>query len=148
VNAIYMLMLSGVLFSLSATAQMTSNNRRAQQAFDKAGSQLRAQQYHLATALLEEAVALDSGFAAAYQQLGDIHRKQGNYEAAARNYKQVVQLAPTLTPLTWFGLGESLLHTGNYADALTAFNRYLETPGLAAESKRLTDKYIADCAFG
>jgi len=141
-------MLSGVLFSLSATAQMTSNNRRAQQAFDKAGSQLRAQQYHLATALLEEAVALDSGFAAAYQQLGDIHRKQGNYEAAARNYKQVVQLAPTLTPLTWFGLGESLLHTGNYADALTAFNRYLETPGLAAESKRLTDKYIAERGIG
>src|SRR3546814_13430364 len=84
VNAIYMLMLSSILFSLSVTAQITSNNRRAQQAFDKAGAQLRAQQYGLAVALLEEAIVLDSAFAAAYQQLGDIHSKQRDYEVAAR----------------------------------------------------------------
>src|SRR3546814_20732991 len=88
VNAIYMLMLSSILFSLSVTAQITSNNRRAQQAFDKAGAQLRAQQYGLAVALLEEAIVLDSAFAAAYQQLGDIHRKQRDYEVAASNYKK------------------------------------------------------------
>lgn len=147
VNATYILILFGVLFSLSATGQKPSNNKRAQQAFDKAGLQLRAQQYNLAVASLEKAIALDSGFATAYQQLGDIYRKQRDYEMATHNYKKVIQLDPTLTPLTWFGLGESLLHTGNYTDALTALNRYRDTPGLAAESKRLTDKYIADCEF-
>lgn len=143
-----MLMLAGVLFSLHAAAQMTSSNRRAQQAFDKAGAQLKAQQYNLAVASLERAITLDSGFSAAYQQLGDIYRKQKDYEQAVGIYLKVIQLDSLLTPLTWFGLGESLLHSGKYADARTALSRYRHTSGLGAESRRLTDKYLMDCAFG
>ena len=140
--------LAAALFLLPAAAQMTSANRRAQQAFEKAALQLRAQQYSLAVASLEKAIALDTGFAAAYQQLGDIYRRQKDYQQAAGNYRKVIQLDSLLTPLTWFGLGESLLHTGHYAEAEKALNRYRGTPGLGAESKRLTDKYLADCAFG
>ncbi|MEC3879657.1 OmpA family protein [Parapedobacter sp. 10938] len=147
-NAIYILILLAVLYALPVAAQRGSNDRRAQRAFDKAGSQLKNQKYGLAVASLEEAISLDPEFAAAYQQLGDIYRKQRDYEIAVDRYRKVIRLDSTLTPLTWFGLGESLLHTGNYTDALAALNRYRDTPGLAAEGKRLTDKYIADCEFG
>ena len=126
---------------------MRSDNRRAQAAFEKAGNQLRNHQYGQAITSLETAVSLDTGFAAAYQQLGDIHRRQQHYEKAIPHYSRVIQLNPSLTALTWFGLGESLLHTGRYQEALAPLQRYLATPGLDDAGKRLTAKYIADCEF-
>ena len=146
-RSLYLLLLYNVLFCFSGYAQMRSDNRRAQAAFEKAGNQLRNHQYDLAIASLESAVALDTGFAAAYQQLGDIYRRQQNYEKATLQYGRVVQLDPALTALTWFGLGESFLHTGRYQEALPPLRRYLATPGLDAAGSRLTSKYIADCEF-
>src|SRR5690606_21140352 len=108
---------------------------------------LRNQQYEHAIASLEKAISIDPEFAPAYQQLGDIYRRQRNYEIAAKKYEKVTQLDPTLTPLTWFGLGESLLHIGNYHEALAALKRYRNTPGLSPDGKRRNDKYIADCEF-
>ncbi len=143
----YSLILFGTLFTPPVIAQTGSTHKRAQQAFDKAGSQLSNLQYELAILSLEEAISFDAGFAAAYQQLGDVYRKQRNYEMAARNYRTVIQLDSVLTPLTWFGLGESLLLTGSYQDGLAALKRYRDTPGLDANGKRLVDKYIADCEF-
>ncbi|MGV3762594.1 OmpA family protein [Parapedobacter sp.] len=143
-----LLLLFSLAYTLPVVAQRGSGVRRAQQSFDKAVSQLTNQQYDLAIASLEEAIALDARFAAAYQQLGDIYRRQKDYGRAVDNYRQVIQLDSTLTPLTWFGLGESLFLTGNYPDALMALRRYRDTPGLASESQRRTDKYIADCTFG
>lgn len=128
-------------------AQEASSNRKAQQAFERAGDQLKARQYDQAIASLQSAIALDTGFATAHQQLGDIFRSHKRYHEAVSHYTRVIALNPALTPLTWFGLGESLLHIGNYADALAALRRYASTPGLAASSGQLTAKYIADCTF-
>ncbi len=128
-------------------AQEASRNRKAQQAFERAGGHLKARQYDQAIASLQSAIALDTGFATAHQQLGDIFRSQRRYPEAAGQYARVASLDPALTPLTWFGLGESLLHSGHYGEALAALRRYAGTPGLSASSKRLTAKYIADCTF-
>ena len=144
---LHALALAAVLYTLPVVAQPGSTNKRAQQAFEKAGAQLKGRQFPEAIASLRKAVSLDSGFAAAYQQLGDIYRSQRNFMLAADNYKTVVRLDSTLTPLTWFGLGESLLHTGDYTEASVALERYLRTPGLTDEGRRLTEKFIADCAF-
>ena len=144
---LYICMLCTMLFCFLGYTQPRSSNKRAQAAFEKAGSQLRNHQYDQAIASLESAIALDGGFAAAYQQLGDIYRKQHNYIKAAVNYNHVIRLDSTLTTLTWFALGESLLHTGQYQEALLPFQRYVATPGLNAASRRLTMKYIADCQF-
>ncbi|MBK1440374.1 PD40 domain-containing protein [Parapedobacter sp. ISTM3] len=146
-KSLYTFPLCVVLFFVTGSAQEHSLNRRAQQAFEKAGSQLKNRQYALAVASLESAVALDPDFAAAHQQLGDIYRRQRDYEKAIPHYSRVIQLNPALTPLTWFGLGESLLHTGNYQEALPALRNYAAIPGLDASGKRLTNKYIADCEF-
>src|SRR5690606_2934466 len=146
-NVLYLLALFSVLNTTPVVAQWDSQSRRAKQAFDRAGTHLKNREYKLAIESLEKAVAIDTGFAGAYQQLGDILRRQQDYAAAARNYEKVIQLDSALTTLTWFGLGESLLRIGNYRDALTALKRYRGTPGLDPEGKRLTDKYILDCEF-
>ena len=84
----YFLLLFGLLLSIPAAAQPGSSNRRAQLAFEKAGDLLRNQQYEHAIASLEKAVSIDPEFAAAYQQLGDIYRRQRGYEIAAKKYKE------------------------------------------------------------
>ncbi len=43
---------------------------------------------------LEEAVALDGQFSLAYSMLGDLHRRQGNYEQAAQAYENACELDP------------------------------------------------------
>ena len=139
--------LLAALYMPPALAQQGSDNKHAQQAFDKAGSQLSSQHYAAAIASLREAISLDTGFAAAHQQLGDIYRKQRDFEHAANHYREVIRLDSTLTPLTWFGLGESLLQTGDYGSALIALKRYRQTKGLTDKGKQLTEKYIADCEF-
>ncbi|RQP19331.1 MAG: tetratricopeptide repeat protein [Parapedobacter sp.] len=143
----YILLLCGLLFYLSGQGQTYSNNRKAQQAFEKAGNQLKNNQYDLAIASLESAISLDPGFAAAHQQLGDIYRRQEQYEQAVPHYSRVLQLDSSLTALTWFGLGESLLNTGRYSEALHALEKYAATPGSDSPGQRLTKKYIADCHF-
>lgn len=128
-------------------AQLRSANRRAQQAFEKAANQLKTGQYGAAVISLESAVALDTGFAAAHQQLGDIYRRQKDYPKAVVHYRKVARLAPAMTTLTWFGLGESLLLTGQYAEASRALQHYVESAGTDGETARRARKYIADCTF-
>jgi len=137
-----------ILFiALPARAQQRSGNRKAQQAFERAANQLRAGQYGAAAVSLESAVALDTSFAAAHQQLGDIYRRQKDYSKAIGHYERVARLAPELTALTWFGLGESLLLSGRYEKALDALKRYIAATDADTETLRLADKYMADCTF-
>ncbi|MFC3197445.1 OmpA family protein [Parapedobacter deserti] len=143
----YILMFFLLLLQFSAYAQPRAGNKRAQEAFERASDQLKNRQYLEAIASLESAVAFDPKFAAAHQQLGDIYRRQRDYEKAAQYYSCVIQLDSTLTSLTWFGLGESLLHIGDYEQALPAFQRYLASPALDEAGRRRTIKYIADCEF-
>lgn len=136
-----------MLCCLPVSAQIHSANKRAQQTFDKAAGHLANRQYPEAIATLKSAITLDTDFVAAHQQLGDIYRSQKDFEQAIPHYRQVARLAPTLTPLTWFGLGESLLLTGQYADALQALQQYVKEMPPGHEALHLTRKYIADCEF-
>ncbi|GGH26630.1 tetratricopeptide repeat protein [Sphingobacterium alkalisoli] len=127
-------------------AQLPSANKKAQQAYENANKNLRLQQTDMAISQLKKAVELDPSFATAYQQLGDIHRKTENFKQAIHNYQNVLRLDPSLTPLTLYGLGESLLNEGRYQEALTYLEDYAKN-NLPEKSRMQIDKYIADCLF-
>ncbi|HQS53381.1 MAG TPA: tetratricopeptide repeat protein, partial [Daejeonella sp.] len=130
-----------------AQKQISSPVKQAQKSYNLANQYLSYRLYDKAIAELSQAVILDKNFTAAYQQLGDIYRKTGNFSKALISYKRVIEIDPEFFPLTYFGLAESELNTGNYANAFDHFNKYLSYPGLSAESKQKTTKYIADCSF-
>ncbi|TJZ62807.1 tetratricopeptide repeat protein [Sphingobacterium olei] len=127
-------------------AQLPSSNKKAQQAYETANKNLRLQQTDLAISHLEKAVELDPNFATAYQQLADIHRQTENYIQAIPYYKSVLKLDPNLTPLTKYGLGESLLNEGKYHEAIAYLQDYAKN-NLSEKSRMQIDKYIADCLF-
>jgi tetratricopeptide (TPR) repeat protein len=100
-----------------AQKQTASPVKQAQKSYNLANQYLSYRLYDKAIAELNQAVILDKNFTAAYQQLGDIHRKSGNYGKALISYNKVLEIDPEFLPLTYFGLAESELNTGNYANA-------------------------------
>lgn len=137
-----------LLYSITlAFGQKPSANKKAQAAFLEAGKALRSNAYKQAEGQLLQAVHHDPNFATAYQQLADIYRKQEAYEKAVVAYQRVLALDPQLTSLSYFGLGESLLFTGQYQEALEKLEKYKTLGRLPAKSEMLTNKYIQDCLF-
>ncbi|MDP3469965.1 MAG: OmpA family protein [Daejeonella sp.] len=130
-----------------AQKQISSPIKQAQKYYNQANQYLGYKLYDKAINELNQAINLDKNFTAAYQQLGDIYRKSGNYNKALNSYKKVIEIDPEFLPLTYFGIAESELNTGNYDDAHEHFKKYLSYPGLSSESKQRTAKYITDCLF-
>lgn len=138
-----LLALSNLLFAQQSN---TSGNKQAQRAYLAASQSVSYKFYDKAIEQLKEAVLLDNKFVAAYQQMGDVYRKLSDYNNAKISYTKVIELNPGFLPLTYFGLGESELLTGDYQNALVHLQKYSGFP-LQEASKKLVDKLIADCQF-
>lgn len=125
-----------------------SSSRRANQQFQQARSELQLGQYEKALHSLLKAVESDRNFAEAHQGLGDLYRQLKDFPTAIEHYQKVLDLKPELTTITWFGLGESLLLSGQYEEALIALRHYEKSVG-ASDQKTLktSSKYIQDCLF-
>lgn len=126
---------------------LQSSNRKAQRAFDKAQEELSAFTYDAALQALEEAVSNDPLFSGAHQQMGDIYRKQKQFSKAVIAYQNVLNIHTTVPSITLYGMGESLLFTGQYHKAKKYFEDYLKTPHLSAKSREKVEKYLKDCDF-
>ncbi len=141
---LFLCLFSGLCFGQKVTS---SQNKIAQKFYLQANKYIGDKAYNMAITELRKAVAEDNQFTAAYQQLGDLYRRLGDYPNAIINYRKVVEIDPTFHNLTYFGLGESELNTGDYANALLHFRKYASSPGISDESKIRTGKYITDCMF-
>jgi outer membrane protein OmpA-like peptidoglycan-associated protein/tetratricopeptide (TPR) repeat protein len=146
---IYRLLLVFCLLPLIVFAQKQTSStiKQAQKAYDQANQSISEKLYDKAISELNQAVSLDHKFLAAYQQLGDLYRKSGKYSNALYNYNRILLIDPEFHPLTYFGIAESELNTGKYAQAIQHFNKYLTYPGLNSSSRDKINKYISDCTF-
>lgn len=141
---IFLILLPGLCF---AQKQFSSSIKSAQKSYLQANQYLSYKLYDKAIAELKLAINIDKNFIAAHQQIGDIYRKLGNYKNALLSYRNVLDLDPEFLALTYFGIAESELNTGDYAAAHKHFLKYLTYPGLSPDSKQKTNKYIEDCTF-
>ncbi|KAA8474254.1 WD40 repeat protein [Arcticibacter tournemirensis] len=124
-----------------------TTDKQAQKYYEQANRHLSAADYSKAIEELTNAVKADPRFPAALQQLGDIYRKLKNYKEAITFYRKVIAIDPNFHSLTYFGIAESELNSGDYSSALQHFTKYLSFPGLSDNSRKLTARYIADCHF-
>ena len=137
------------MFTLSVFGQkqLQSSNKQAQKIYEQANRSISLKLYDKAVEQLNEAVDLDNKFTLALQQLGDVHRKLLNYEEAKKSYRKILAIDPEFHSLTYFGLAESEINTGDYTNALANFKKYATYPNLSDNSKKLVEKFIADCEF-
>lgn len=124
----------------------SSSNKQAQKAYELASQSVSYKFYDKAVDQLKQAISFDGKFIAAHQQLGDVYRKLSDYKNAKLSYQKVLELDTEFLPLTYFGLGESELNTGDYANALKHLQKYATYP-LQESSKKLVEKLINDCRF-
>ncbi|WP_423149254.1 OmpA family protein [Rubrolithibacter danxiaensis] len=124
-----------------------SANKQAQKIYEQANQAISYKLYEQAIEHLKKAVSIDPNFSAAWQQLGDIYRKLQNYGEAKKNYLQILQINPEFHPLTYFGLAESELNTGDYENSLKHFTKYLSYSSISESSRKNATKYIEDCKF-
>lgn len=142
------LLLLILVYTAKAQCQSINKLRSVATRYHKqAAEAISRSDFSSATLLLEKAIHADTSFALAYQQLGDIHRKFNRFRDAESLYRKVLALSPSLTPLTLYGLAESLFFCGRYSDALIFFNKYKASRTLPTESIRKIEKYIGDCKF-
>lgn len=145
-------LLSVLLICITSTHSLAQTNlsksRRANQQFSAAQQELQLGRYAQAINHLLAAVKADEHFAEAHQGLGDLYRQNKEYTSAIQQYRRVLDINPILTNSTWFGLGESLLRTGQYGESITALQHYQELLGPNEVNQRtITAKYIQDCLF-
>lgn len=142
------LLLVGLLCtSVSFAQNKLTSNKAAQRAYEEAGKNISYKFYEKAIDLLKVAVQQDDQFVAAYQQLGDVSRKLKDYENARQYYQKVLAINPSFQPITYFGLAESALNTGEYNTARTYFTKYLSFPNIPGPIKSLAEKYLRDADF-
>lgn len=132
--------------SFTLKGQEYSSHKKAQRAFEKAAVFLNQKKYTEAINQLKVTIEFDPTFARAVQQLADLYRIEKKYNQAIPLYKKVLILNPNLTPLTYFGLGESLLAEGEYQSALPYLIHYSKGK-LTDKGALITHKYILDCEF-
>jgi outer membrane protein OmpA-like peptidoglycan-associated protein/Tol biopolymer transport system component len=138
-----------ILLPITVFAQKQTGtiNKQAQKAYEQANQSISDKLYDKAITELNKAISIDTNFLAAYQQLGDLYRKAGNYANALKNYKNILAIDSEFYPLTYFGIAESELNTGDYANAIQHFNKYLTYPSINTLNRDKIKKYINDCTF-
>ena len=124
-----------------------SANKQAQKKYEEGKAALAYTLYEKALEEFKDAIKIDPAFAAAYQQSADIYKTLKQYEQAKLNYRKVLEIDPEFHSLTFLGLAESELNTGEYTSALQHFRNYASLPGVSEKNKALAAKYIADCEF-
>jgi arylsulfatase A-like enzyme/Tfp pilus assembly protein PilF len=95
---------------------------------------------------LKKAIENDPGLVIAYKWLGTAYKVGGRTDAAIAVWKQGMELSPS-DPFIVINLGRAYFETGNKAEALVYFERYLELKGqtLSAEERLEVESLIQKC---
>jgi Flp pilus assembly protein TadD len=94
----------------------------------------------------QKAIALDPGYASAYNGLGAAYSQAGDVEGAIRSWEKAVEINPDLA-FALYNLGLASLRKGDKVKALEYLNRYKqkEYQRLSQREKEKLDALIQKC---
>lgn len=120
---------------------------RAVRLYQDAQKHLSRGEFDQAKVTLSQAISIASDYAEAHLVLGDIYKREKAYNDAISHYSKVVELKPSLSVHVFLSLGESLLRTARYQEALQVLKEYESHFPDNPERTRNSSKYIEDCLF-
>ncbi|MXV50628.1 OmpA family protein [Pedobacter sp. HMF7647] len=135
-----------VSVSFTAFAQNASKVA-AKEAYAEAGKFISYKSYDKAIEQLKTAVTADNNFTAAYQQLGDIYRRQQRFQEAKESYLKVISIDPNFYAPAYLSLAESEINTGDYQNAITHLTKYLGFSDISESGRKTANKFLQDCSF-
>lgn len=123
-----------------------SDDRKAQNLFDKASDAAQQQMFQQAATLLEEAIKTDEKFVAAQVFLGDVYMILKKYPLAEKSFQNAVGLDQNIAPVAFYKLAESEFANGKYVQAKANFEKFCNLKP-RAEDLAKAKNHILDCDF-
>jgi len=127
--------------------ELHTRSNRALKAYNSGREAYTFLNYRAAEGYLREAVDIDPGFIEAYILLAELSKDLLDYEQAADAYRQAMQIDSTFFAPAWYEYGEVHFLLGNYSDAKSKFELYLQLGDENAVNEGKARKYLQDCEF-
>lgn len=121
--------------------------RRARLRVELASGYFEKGQVTVALDEVKQALAADPGYAPAHNLRGLIYLRLKEPRLAEASFLQAIKLAPRDGD-SWHNLGWMHCEAGNYADAVAAFGKALQTPQYAAASRTWMSQGICQARAG
>ncbi len=112
---------------------LSSGNRRARRAYERAMEAWRLYDHQAALYELERATERDPDFLEAHLMMGEIHYSRGDYGASIAPYRRVVELDDRFFPAARYYLGRALYRTGNYVESVEVLTLLLQLNGVGED---------------
>ena len=103
--------------------------------------------YRAAEKHLREAVEIDPGFIEAYILLAELSKDILAYEQSADAYRQAMLIDSLFFVPAWYEYGEAHFLLGDYSEAKSKFELYLQLGGENSVNAGKARKYLMDCKF-
>jgi hypothetical protein len=103
--------------------------------------------YGVAEQYFNEALDIDDGFYEVYMMKGELLLKQKRYNEAANNFQTAVRIDSGFYMPVFFNLATAEMMSGDYINALTHYNIYLEQKNTFPRNRELAIKNIKNCEF-
>ncbi len=127
--------------------ELSSDNRRARRAFERAEEAYRYYDYETAKEELEQALDRDDAFIEAHLLLADIFFQQEKYEKSIEPWQAAIAIDSLFFPAAHHYLGVALLKNGRYEEAKNSFSTAISMNKLRETMMDRSRKYLASCLF-
>lgn len=139
------LLVSGVL--AQGRDELSSDNRRARRAYERAEEAYRYYDYETAEEELKRALDRDDAFIEAHLLLADIYYQQEKHAKSIQPWQAAIAIDPLFFPAAHYYLGVALLKKGRYEEAKNSFLTVISMNKLREMMMDQSRRYLASCLF-
>jgi outer membrane protein OmpA-like peptidoglycan-associated protein/tetratricopeptide (TPR) repeat protein len=142
--------LATVMMVVCAQAQMkySTTSSRAIKFFEEGLRFYDAKRNTEAEELFLKAIKADAKFIEAHILLGDTYFDMGRKREAIDMYKKVVSIDDQFFANTYFQLAQMEMATGEYAEAMEHFNKFLERKRINPQTRAKAEQQLKNSEFG
>lgn len=130
------------IVSLTAMAQYTTVNSKAQKLYEQANNHITFQRFDDAEKCLKSAIKKDPSFAEAYYQLASVYRKKDMIDLDLATLKACAELNGRQYIMSYFYWATELLDLGYYAEAAEQLELLRKSSNLLRDSQRQMVEYF------
>ncbi|MFC4210812.1 OmpA family protein [Pedobacter lithocola] len=134
-----------IFWSFSVFSQ-SSNNKKAQNFFERASPFIEKQDYASAEQVLKSAVEADPSFQSAHILLASIYSFEKKYNEAKSAYQKAILINKNVAPNVIYGLAETEFATQEYDKAKQHFEEFITIDSSSGRARK-AKKYLLDCDF-
>lgn len=121
----YFALLVFFLCKLSIGQNISSEHKKSLKLFEQAKIAYQNNLFSKSIEILDNILLLDSCFVEAYMMKSDIYQEVDSVELQIKSIEGALKQNPEKYPKLYYVLGNANYHSGNYQNAIDAYNRYL-----------------------